>query len=160
MNIQYNTATNSYYRDGETIKTWSSLVFAYSNIQLKVENDWRMSYLACTEGSTEAFIEWHFDFSDAKKVKEVHLKCKTDCFESGEVKWSIISDNSRKIIPINLINGDLNIINAEDCELNKFKLRVELRKGNGSNAFQHTQLFRQKLDDTCSNLFQIDSIFS
>jgi peptide-N4-(N-acetyl-beta-glucosaminyl)asparagine amidase len=65
MKIKYNTAVDSYFRDSESnpVKGWSSLVFAYSNIQLKVENDWRMCYLARTEGSTQAFIEWYFDFT-------------------------------------------------------------------------------------------------
>ena len=159
MNIQYNTAKHVYHRgNGESTNTWTSLAYAYSNVQLKIENDWKMCYLARTEGSKESFIEWAFDFGEKLKVKEFRLKFKADCFESGEIKCSILNDKSEKTIDqIFSLNGDYNIVKNLD-ELSKFKLRVDMSKGNGSNAFQHTQLFRQKLDDININLFEIDFI--
>jgi peptide-N4-(N-acetyl-beta-glucosaminyl)asparagine amidase len=158
MNIQYNTARNVYYRaSGESLKSWSSLAYAYSNIQIKIENDWKMCYLARTEGSKESFIEWAFDFSEKIKVKELRLKFKADCFESGEIKCSILNDESVTVVQMSSLNGDYNII-KNISDLSKFKLRVDMSKGNGSNAFQHTQLFRQKLDDININLLEMDFI--
>lgn len=162
MNIKYNTAKNVYYRrlsneSNNSTNAWSSLAFAYSNIQLKVESDWKMCYLARTEGSKEAFIEWAFDFSENIRVQELSIKCKTDCFESGEVNWSIINENGGEIIPIEILNGNLNVV-RNLSGFSKFKVRVDMRKGNGPNAFQHTQLFRQKLDDVNVNLFEMDFI--
>ncbi len=86
------------------------------------------------------------------------MKCKTDCFESGEAKWSIINDENEQVVAVENLSGDLNLL-TNLVGFKKFKLRVDLSKGNGSNAFQHTQLFRQKLDDINLNLFEIEFIF-
>lgn len=37
------------------------MTYKYKNIQRKVENDWKMCYLARTEGSNDAFVEWKFE---------------------------------------------------------------------------------------------------
>lgn len=66
MNLKYNTANNQYCRESEidrSNKDWQSLVYSYSNIQRKVEQDWQMCYLARTEGSEKAHIEWCFNFT-------------------------------------------------------------------------------------------------
>ena len=48
MRIEYNAATDEYSRgDGrEVMKGWKSAVYSENNVFRKVENDWRMVYLA------------------------------------------------------------------------------------------------------------------
>jgi hypothetical protein len=63
--VQYNCAKDVYMiNSGQfVLKNWSALASSYSNMQRKVENDWKKCYLSRTPGSTSAFIEWTFEFS-------------------------------------------------------------------------------------------------
>lgn len=65
--LRYNTANDCYVRGSEKKSGWDAMVHKYKNIQRKVENDWKMCYLARTEGSDDAFIEWRFDITGRDK---------------------------------------------------------------------------------------------
>ena len=66
FHLKYCCASDSYVRvssSGEESKGWNSLVFEAENVIRKVEADWKMAYLARSEGSTTAKISWKLDFS-------------------------------------------------------------------------------------------------
>ncbi len=103
-------------------------------------------------------------------IKKVDLKLQSKCFETGRVTWSvswsntddkrIVLDNSEvstSEIPFVFStnssgNWELNKIVNQD--LSVLKIRADLNGGNGQNAWQHTQLFRQNLNDN-KNLFEV-----
>jgi peptide-N4-(N-acetyl-beta-glucosaminyl)asparagine amidase len=174
--VRFSTVKNAYQclsgnRLNQEIKNWNDGALSYSNIQYKVENDWKMCYLARTQGSEKAFIEWSFDLSSSdqnSKLNNIELKCKFDCFQSGRVMLTLFSikDGSENGLILDKSGGnshfsfyqmgDLFFIKiVEDVKLDGLKLRADLSKGDGDNAWQHTQLFRQSLNDHDLYLFDV-----
>ncbi|CAD7078675.1 unnamed protein product [Hermetia illucens] len=149
FNIRYCCATDMYERyikqaNGslsivtESKKFWQTYRFSSTNIFRKVERDWRMVYLARSEGTAEAEIVWKFDFSNSGLVvRNYFLKFDMTTFKNGNVNVKLIADNNSENI-----RGS-----------NKFKLIATLSGGEGSIAWQHAQLFRQNSN---SNEFPFD----
>lgn len=84
FHIKYNTVKDSYTystksNESKDLENWKEGAFSYSNIQYKVENDWKMCYLARTNGSEKAFIEWGFDLDELKstdkRLERIEIKC-------------------------------------------------------------------------------------
>lgn len=65
IQLQYNCSTDTYHRPAANIsvKGWQSLVCEAKNVFRKEEKDWKMCYLARTEGSDSASVLWKFDLS-------------------------------------------------------------------------------------------------
>lgn len=66
FHVKYSCAKDEYIRvskNSEVIKPFSSCVNKQQNVFRKEERDWKMAYLARTEGSSSAEISWKFDFS-------------------------------------------------------------------------------------------------
>ena len=166
---------NAYTTGQEITNDWKNCTSNYKNIQYKSENDWRMVYLARTEGSNKAFIEWSFDMSKFNKpIKQIKLKSKSKCFENGSIKWFMSFDekmskslkysftlntkNESNPFKINGSDGDWLLSDFVNANLCAFKIKAELTGDVGKNSWQHTQLFRQSLDDN-ENLFNISFHF-
>jgi peptide-N4-(N-acetyl-beta-glucosaminyl)asparagine amidase len=61
LHIRYNCAIDKYLRHKQTVNGWDSMVYEITDVQRKVESDWKMAYLARTEGAGQASITWKFD---------------------------------------------------------------------------------------------------
>lgn len=176
--VQYNTVTNTYTTSSKKVTNgWKQCISKCVNIQYKSENDWRMVYLARTEGSQTAFIEWSFDLSKfrtiGKHVKKISLKLKSKCFENAKINWSIFCNENLKAesdcfildtsnetsqFKITGTDGEWTLSDFSNEKNFAFKVKAELSGGVGHNAWQHTQLFRQSLDNN-ENLFEISFYF-
>ncbi|KFB51625.1 AGAP007390-PA-like protein [Anopheles sinensis] len=142
FNIRYSCALDCYERFlkgasnrvnekiTEKSKGWESRQFLSKNIFRKEEHDWKMVYLARTEGTDEATIEWNFDFSvQGLRVKQVELQFGQETYEGAKVElYYIKSDGSQSQSLSSL------------CECGKFTLQARL---SGGTSWQHAQLFRQ-----------------
>uniref|UniRef100_A0AAG5DJ18 Peptide-N(4)-(N-acetyl-beta-glucosaminyl)asparagine amidase n=1 Tax=Anopheles atroparvus TaxID=41427 RepID=A0AAG5DJ18_ANOAO len=142
FNIRYSCALDCYERFlkgasnrvnekiTEKSKGWESRQFLSRNIFRKEEHDWKMVYLARTEGTEEATIEWNFDFSvQGLRVKQVELQFGQETYEGAKVElYYIKSDGSQSQSLSSL------------CECGKFTLQARL---SGGKSWQHAQLFRQ-----------------
>jgi peptide-N4-(N-acetyl-beta-glucosaminyl)asparagine amidase len=64
FHLRYSCASDKYERigDGSEIWGWDSCLYEVENVFRKEEQDWKMVYLARTEGSSSASIKWKFDF--------------------------------------------------------------------------------------------------
>ena len=66
IQLKYNCARNCYIRgssESEITSGWQTMVYEANDVQRKEERDWKMCYLARTEGAATATITWKFDFS-------------------------------------------------------------------------------------------------
>ena len=179
--IEYNTVLDSYIVSNrtETFKGWTRCLFGYKNMQYKLENDWRMCYLARANNSDPAFIEWAFDLSllatESKKVTKIEVKCESKCFENGKIDWSLywtkdeadFNEKNKFILNGEKVNKEVlfDFKKSEESvfifekkdgfDLSKVKLRADLSLGKGDCAWQHTQLFRTSLDQTNASLLNV-----
>ena len=66
LRVTYSCAKDEYCRhsqDKAVTKGFETLLNKIENIFRKVEHDWKMAYLARTEGTNQAEIAWKFDFT-------------------------------------------------------------------------------------------------
>ncbi|XP_058121945.1 peptide-N(4)-(N-acetyl-beta-glucosaminyl)asparagine amidase [Anopheles ziemanni] len=129
----------------EKSKGWESRQFLSKNIFRKEEHDWKMVYLARTEGTDEATIEWNFDFSvQGLRVKQVELQFGQETYEGAKVElYYIKSDGSQSQSLSSL------------CECGKFTLQARL---SGGTSWQHAQLFRQSKSDIDEYPFEMNIV--
>ncbi|XP_032773101.1 peptide-N(4)-(N-acetyl-beta-glucosaminyl)asparagine amidase isoform X2 [Rattus rattus] len=114
-------------------------------------------YLARKEGSSFAYISWKFECGSAGlKVDNVSIRTSSQSFETGSVRWKLRSEMAQ----VNLL-GDRNLRSYDDfCGATEVTLEAELSRGDGDVAWQHTQLFRQSLNDRAENGLEIIITFS
>jgi peptide-N4-(N-acetyl-beta-glucosaminyl)asparagine amidase len=147
LEIKYSCSKDTYVRETEelaVVKGWQKLVFETQDVFRKVENDWKMVYLARCEGKEVGSLSWKFDLgSRGMCVSKLEIKVKDTCFENGRVQWILCGNDQC----ITVDSGDERIVEAlNGCS--EFHLTARLSGGKGQHAWQHAQLFRQKLDDT------------
>ncbi|XP_074650737.1 peptide-N(4)-(N-acetyl-beta-glucosaminyl)asparagine amidase-like [Tubulanus polymorphus] len=158
FHITYNCAKDVYTRlsdNGNTIMPWKSCAFEVENVIRKVENDWKMVYLARKEGSNTATISWKFDFSGSGlRADQIKIKVSSTTYESGKVTWVLCGGDS-----CIAVKPDEEVVTSNLKGSETLTLTARLSGGNGNNAFQHTQLFRQQENsDDCPLDLQITFI--
>ena len=114
-------------------------------------------------------------------ISEIDLEFQSSSFENGMIDWSVYwSSKPREFIdkqkitlsskgstsdsdtPFNIVgNSDISkgrhswkLKLTDSNDIMVFKLRADLSGGSGQNAWQHTQLFRQSLNDD-NNLLDV-----
>ncbi|XP_054847912.1 LOW QUALITY PROTEIN: peptide-N(4)-(N-acetyl-beta-glucosaminyl)asparagine amidase [Eublepharis macularius] len=147
LHLRYNIVEDCYTRvsnNNERINGWEKGLWKMESIWRKVESDWKMVYLARKEGSLSGCISWKFDCSSVGlKIENVSVKTSSQTFQSGRVRWMLCSGN----IEVD-VNGDKNLHSYSDISnVTDVLLKAELSGGDGDIAWQHTQLFRQSLND-------------
>lgn len=159
LNIRYSCSKNLYERflhlsDTSSSKkvichkdSWESGTFLSTNMFRKLERDWKMVYLARTEGSTEASIEWKFNFGDLH-VKKILLRLDTKTYENGSVKLLFLNENGAETQCLDDIKNQ-----------SQFSIKAILWGGKGDCAWQHTQLFRQRSSEYDDYPFELNIIF-
>lgn len=74
-------------------KSWNSRIYSSKNIIRKEEFDWKMVYLARNEDTSEAVIEWKFDFAPKKMtIKDVQLKFETKLYENAKIQLQFVTN--------------------------------------------------------------------
>lgn len=139
FNLRYSCSKNIYERlIGEEvvdkITDWKKCVFTSKDVFRKVEHDHKMVYLARTEDSLEGKIQWKFNFKE-NTIKTLKIDIETKTFDSGKIEVTFYDENDQKLPSKDHLIGTT-----------KFSIMVNFSKGNGDCAWQHAQLFRQKLN--------------
>ncbi|GIZ02582.1 peptide-N(4)-(N-acetyl-beta-glucosaminyl) asparagine amidase [Caerostris extrusa] len=107
FHVQYCSASDKYIRANTSINIegWMSCTFSHRNIFRKVENDWKMVYLAPTEGSKEGNISWKFDFQGhGLVISKIKMNLMSKTFDCGNVRW-LLFPNPYKESPVHLTAG-------------------------------------------------------
>ncbi|KAJ6644016.1 Peptide-N(4)-(N-acetyl-beta-glucosaminyl)asparagine amidase [Pseudolycoriella hygida] len=143
FNLRYSCAENIYEKyiivgDQKKVysqsKKWESYYYLSNHIFRKEERDWKMVYLARIEDTEAASISWNFDFSkDNLIINSISLRFETKSYEDGSVVVETWNEQ-RKPVKID-----------ELCGKSKFSICVFMKGGKGEVAWQHTQLFRQRI---------------
>uniref|UniRef100_A0A4W2H5F8 Peptide-N(4)-(N-acetyl-beta-glucosaminyl)asparagine amidase n=1 Tax=Bos indicus x Bos taurus TaxID=30522 RepID=A0A4W2H5F8_BOBOX len=114
-------------------------------------------YLARKEGSSYAYISWKFECgSVGLKVDSISIRTSSQTFETGTVQWKLRSDTAQAEL-----TGDKTLRSYHDFSgATEVTLEAKLSRGDGVVAWQHTQLFRQSLNDHEENCLEIIIKFS
>ncbi|KAK2506068.1 hypothetical protein MC885_006467 [Smutsia gigantea] len=160
LHLCYDIVKDRYVRvsdNSQTISGWENGVWKMESIFRKVETDWNMVYLTRKEGSSCAYISWKFECgSVGLKVDSISIKASSQTFQTGTVQWKLRSDTAQVELA-----GDKTLRSYHDFSgATEVILEAELSRGDGAVAWQHTQLFRQSLNDHEENCLEIIIKFS
>ncbi|XP_064620227.1 peptide-N(4)-(N-acetyl-beta-glucosaminyl)asparagine amidase-like [Lineus longissimus] len=157
FHLRYCCASDKYERigDGSEMMGWDSCLFEVENVFRKEEHDWKMVYLARTEGSAAASIKWKFDFRESGLVVDhVTIKACSATYESGTIRWTLCSDASCV-----MLDGSSQIDTMDLSGSDVLTLTADMSGGNGDVAWQHTQLFRQGTEETAVHPLELRITF-
>ncbi|XP_032716878.1 peptide-N(4)-(N-acetyl-beta-glucosaminyl)asparagine amidase isoform X3 [Lontra canadensis] len=160
LHLCYNIVKDCYIRvsnNNQTISGWENGVWKMESIFRKVETDWNMVYLARREGSSYAYISWKLECgSVGLKVDSISIKTSSQTFQTGTIQWKLRSEAAQVEL-----SGDKTLRSYHDFSgATEVILEAELSRGDGVVAWQHTQLFRQSLNDHEENCLEIIIKFS
>ncbi|KAG8516247.1 Peptide-N(4)-(N-acetyl-beta-glucosaminyl)asparagine amidase, partial [Galemys pyrenaicus] len=160
LHLCYNIVKDLYVRvsnNNETISGWENGVWKMESIFRKVETDWKMVYLARKEGSSYAYISWKVECgSVGLKVDSISIRTSSQTFQTGTIQWKLRSETAQVEV-----TGDKTLHSYHDFSgATEVILEAELSKGDGVVAWQHTQLFRQSLNDHEENCLELIIKFS
>ncbi|XP_021534482.1 peptide-N(4)-(N-acetyl-beta-glucosaminyl)asparagine amidase isoform X2 [Neomonachus schauinslandi] len=160
LHLCYNVVKDSYVRvsnNNHTISGWENGVWKMESIFRKVETDWNMVYLARREGSSYAYISWKFECgSVGLKVDSISIRTSSQTFQTGTIQWKLRSETAQVEL-----SGDKTLHSYHDFSgATEVILEAKLSRGDGGVAWQHTQLFRQSLNDHEENCLEIIIKFS
>ncbi|XP_044150427.1 peptide-N(4)-(N-acetyl-beta-glucosaminyl)asparagine amidase [Bufo gargarizans] len=155
FHLQYNVVDDCYTRvsnNNEVISGWENGVWRTESICRKVENDWKMVYLARTEGTSSANIGWKFECASVGlSIESISVRTGSQTFNNGEINWKLRSLETQVDV-----NSDKNLCSyPEFGNASEVLLEAHLCGGEGNTAWQHTQLFRESLGATEHSLEMI-----
>lgn len=144
--LKYSTAMDKYIHENCVLEGWQNGVSCYSKLFRKEELDWEKVYLCREENCEKSTIEWQFDFSSSGLVvHNVTLMYTTALFNNGQVEWKLVGNDVAINLPV--INNIQEIIIDQINGSNLVTLNACLFGGSGDLAWQHSQLFRQSIND-------------
>ncbi|XP_011052920.1 PREDICTED: peptide-N(4)-(N-acetyl-beta-glucosaminyl)asparagine amidase isoform X2 [Acromyrmex echinatior] len=154
--LRYNIVKDLYYvvrNNGTILEEKSGWLEGMNTMEggvfRKVENDWKMVYLTRSQQAKHGSVKWTFEIPNSKSCLEtLTLKAKSKVFQNAMVSWEIeaIFDNDRAVT-ISVPNCS-NFHTEEVRKAVRINVIVTLSGGQGQEAWQHAQLFRQSLDNT------------
>jgi len=153
--LQYNIIDDVYYvmHNGITLKRKSTWLEGINTMEggifRKVENDWKMVYLARSPQAEYGYLKWTFETINRElNIERFSLKAKSETFHQANVSWeieAIFSDDKMIVISV----SDCKSFCTEEVrDAIKLNVIVKLSGGEGELAWQHAQLFRQSMEKT------------
>ena len=162
MRIQYFPARDYYdtslegIHNSTIIQGWQNGVESSENIFRKVENDWKMVYLARCEGTDNGTIKWSIDIRNTNLViSNVIIQIHSQLYENGEIDFKLFNE----LTSIDLKDGT-NVSTDNFYGSKLLNLSACLKGSSGNVAWQHAQLFRCGLSEEKYVGLQFDILFS
>lgn len=88
ISMEYNSVKDQYYRNGfvENKKDgWTDRIYSTSNIQRKVEKDWKMVYLARKQLNSNGILSWTIQMKPEQekifRFHRIHIQCPSVTFD-------------------------------------------------------------------------------
>lgn len=144
--LKYSTASDKYIHGNSIHKGWESGVYSYDSLFRKEELDWKNVYLCREKNCDKSTIEWRFDFSSTGLVvQDIKLIYTTALFNTGQVEWNLIGNNLTVNLPV--IENMKEVVIDQMSGTDFITLNASLSGGSGDTAWQHSQIFRQSMND-------------
>ena len=154
--LTFNAVTDVYSMNGKPIKTgWREGVFELNNINKKIEHDWKMVYLARSEGSSAdslGLISWRLDLTEVSDWSSITILLNGLTYDDANIDLSLsVESMPSKQFPLKLNQESL--IRKDEVKQSAgqvpqvMMIRAKLTGGSlgGNLAWQKAQLFRQSL---------------
>ncbi|CAF1375784.1 unnamed protein product [Adineta steineri] len=167
IQIEYNSVVDKYLRNGiEEIKKdgWIDRVYSCSNIQRKIEKDWKMVYLCREHLHTNGVLSWTIQLKpEEEKFYQFHhitIQCPSKAFDQYTQIICQLQIDDKQIIDLsqNLSSNSLfeySLDNKLDSLTNiriTFKVILNCSNDNNdNNAWQKGQLCRQSTDQVSND---------
>ncbi|RVE66659.1 hypothetical protein OJAV_G00109890 [Oryzias javanicus] len=155
LHVRYSATKDQYCRvsnSNETIPRWDGCVWTRESVFRKEEHDWKMVYIARTEGSSVGRVSWKFDFAPAgMTIRSVSIKVSSETFHSGKVRWHIQAGHESQDIPGDGTLQELAGLRGSSDLL----VAAELSGGEGDSSWQHAQLFRRSFKGEEESSFEV-----
>ncbi|XP_053985786.1 peptide-N(4)-(N-acetyl-beta-glucosaminyl)asparagine amidase [Hylaeus volcanicus] len=135
----------------ETVTGWQNGVNSeQGGIFRKLENDWKMVYLARSMGSTRGHVKWNFVVTNPNLcVSTFSLRAMVTTFHGANISWQIQAffDDTPQSKSLMLPINDCTNYHTDQLKGSvKLILTATVSGGQGDCAWQHAQLFRQSLN--------------
>ncbi|XP_057664016.1 peptide-N(4)-(N-acetyl-beta-glucosaminyl)asparagine amidase [Diorhabda carinulata] len=150
VSISYSCALNKYKRGTESgtsleIDDWNLGAYEVENMFRKIENDWKMVYLARNDGVLDGKVRWVFRIdSSGRKLDNVRLEFGHETFENGLVTIKISYGDNMVTLP----KGETKMSLDNLKDIKTLTVEAIVSGGKGDTSWQHAQLFRQSIDST------------
>lgn len=149
VELRYSCVNDEYLRvsdNASVVSGWRTLASDATSVFRKEERDWKMVYLARSEGREVGRVAWRFDLGSRNVcVDRVEVVVRSACFETGRVRWTL-SDTGSHCVDVDGEGGRQ--VFDEFSGSADLRLAAEMTGGTGRTAWQHAQLFRQSLTDS------------
>ncbi|GMT21017.1 hypothetical protein PFISCL1PPCAC_29005 [Pristionchus fissidentatus] len=142
--VEYDVVKDEYNIGGDVRPRFLGAMAQWSNVQRKVEQDWRKAYICREEGEPEGLLEWKIDLNGVE-VEKVTVEAREMLQQEGSrVILTVCSgDQCMMVFP-----GRKLEISGEDLSPGAtLSVKAQFVGGSASLSFQHAQLFRASLDD-------------
>ncbi|CAF1612521.1 unnamed protein product [Rotaria sp. Silwood1] len=165
ISIEYNSVLDKYFRNGieENKKDgWIDKVYLSSNIQRKIEKDWKMVYLSRKQLNKNGILSWFIQLKSEQELSyqfhRIQIQCPSTTFDqySQVICQLEIGDQLTIDLPQNSNSSFEYIIDEtiNSLSINRIGFKVLLKSSNDNNddnAWQKAQLFRQSIEQISDN---------
>ncbi|CAF0979034.1 unnamed protein product [Adineta ricciae] len=153
ISIEYDSVLDKYFRnkiEENKVDGWTDRVYSCSNIQRKVERDWKMVYLSRKQLNSNGFISWCIQLKPEQEefyqFHQISIQCPTVTFDQqAKIVCQVqLQDDQLIDIPQNSNSSFEYIITEKNVYRIIFKITLSSSNDhNDNNAWQKAQLFRQ-----------------
>lgn len=136
----------------EKLDGWQNGIYGTKGgIFRKVENDWKIVYLARSEGEISGQVKWNFEIKNPDLcVSSFNLNACVKEFHGAKVSWHIEAffNTTEEARPLIFSINDCSNYHTDQIKgSTKFSLIATVFGSEGNCAWQHAQLFRHRLED-------------
>ncbi|CAF2139602.1 unnamed protein product [Rotaria magnacalcarata] len=165
ISIEYNSVLDKYYRNEIEENKKDGLidkVYSCSNIQRKIENDWKMVYLSRKQLNQSGIISWAIQFNSEQeelyRFHKINIQCPSTSFDQyAQISCQLqLGDEQVIVLPQNSNSSFEYIVEQTKHSLSNIRIQFKViltssNDNNDDNAWQKAQLFRQSIEQTSEN---------
>jgi len=151
--LEYYCANDEYKRplSGDEYEScWESFVTRSKHVIRKEELDWKQCYICRSSKSPNGLgkITWSVQLPEHFHVDQLKIKVNSTTFDTGKVMWLLTSEKKCDVIT----PGETSDYHKRYAGSKQISVRAVMSGGDGTEAWQKAQLFREKLNTSQPSL--------